>query len=102
MTNQFAFARINSEVALVQIFTAPETVSSALAAIDLKIFRHEFIGIFRFSHCDSLYPADIMVLQQIDEASIRYEGDSGIVFVARDVMTQLRKMTLPRWPSECS
>jgi len=93
-SSQFAFARINGEVVLVQIFTWPETVSSALAAVDPKIFRHEFITIFRFSHCDSLHPTDVVVLEQIDDASTRYEEDSGTVFLARDVMERLQKITL--------
>lgn len=73
--------------------------------MDVKIFRHEFITMFRYSHCDTIHPADICILEPIDEELTRYEEDNGTVFLARDLMERLRKMTdsrpqLSRW-SRC-
>jgi hypothetical protein len=58
----------------------------------VKIFRHEFISIFRFSHCDTVHPADINILEQIDNQLTRYEEENGTVFLAREIMERLRKM----------
>jgi hypothetical protein len=61
--------------------------------VDVKIFRHEFITMFRYSHCDTVHPADIRILEPIDDALTRYEEENGVVFLAKDLMESLRKMT---------
>ena len=66
---------------------------------DVKVFRHEFITIFRYSHSATVHPADIHVLYPIDGRSTLYEEDKGTVFLARDTMAQLQKLTaLSRGP----
>lgn len=67
---------------------------------DVKVFRHEFITIFRYSHSATVHPADIHVLYPIDDRCTLYEEDKGTVFLARDVMAQLQKLTaLSRGPA---
>ncbi|KAF8156874.1 hypothetical protein B0H34DRAFT_658346 [Crassisporium funariophilum] len=90
----FAFARIKGEVCLVQVSYA--TPASALTALDVKIFRHEFITIFRFLEAKSFHPADICIVEPIDERLTRYEEENETVFLARDLMDRMRKMTDPR------
>ncbi|KZT00639.1 uncharacterized protein LAESUDRAFT_732052 [Laetiporus sulphureus 93-53] len=92
---QFAFARIKGGVYLVQVpEPAQGDVSSALVASDVHIFRHEFITQFRFSHSTSLHPADLHILEPIDEQHTLYEEEKGVVFLARDLMARLQKLTL--------
>lgn len=68
-------------------------MSSALVPSDVHIFRHEFITQFRFSHSAALHPADLHILEPIDEAHTLYEEDKGIVFLARELMARLQKLT---------
>jgi hypothetical protein len=91
----FAFARIKGDVCLVQASYA--TPASALTAVDVKVFRHEFISIFRFSEFRTLHPSDICILEPIDDRLTRYEEDNETVFLARNVMERMRKLTDPRW-----
>ncbi|PPQ72500.1 hypothetical protein CVT26_003590 [Gymnopilus dilepis] len=91
----FAFARIQGEVFLVQASYA--TPVSALTAVDVKVFRHEFISIFRFSEYRTLHPSDICILEPIDHHLTRYEEENETVFLARNVMERMRKLTDPRW-----
>ncbi|KAF8970412.1 hypothetical protein BDZ97DRAFT_1754003 [Flammula alnicola] len=90
----FAFARIKGDVCLVQASYA--TPVSALTTVDVKIFKHEFISIFRFSEYRTLHPSDICILEPIDEQLTRYEEENETVFLARDVMERMRKLTDPR------
>lgn len=69
------------------------SMSSALVPSDVHIFRHEFITQFRFSHSAALHPADLHILEPIDEAHTLYEEDKGIVFLARELMARLQKLT---------
>jgi hypothetical protein len=68
-------------------------MSSALMARDVKVFRHEFSTIFRYSHAAAVHPADVHVLSVIDDRCTLYEEDKGTVFLARDVIAQLQKLT---------
>lgn len=108
---KFAFARVKGDVCLVQgmslshsrnlkdrgidlesCFTVALTdCTSGLTPIDVNIFRHEFITIFRWSHQTTLHPDDICILEPIDERCIRYEEENGTVFMAKDVMEKLRR-----------
>jgi hypothetical protein len=74
--------------------TGPDSISTAFLPIEIAIFRHEFITIFRFSHNFLLHPSDILILERIDESSTLYEEDSGTVFLAKDVVEHLQNMTL--------
>ncbi|KAF9057203.1 hypothetical protein BJ165DRAFT_1520581 [Panaeolus papilionaceus] len=89
-----AFARINDAFCLVEVSYA--TPASALTAVDVKIFRHEFISIFRYSESKSVHPADISILEKLPEHLTRYEEESGTVFLARELMERMRKLTTPR------
>jgi len=89
----FAFARINDEVYLVQVSCA--TPISALTTVDVKIFRHEFITIFRFSESKTFHPADICIFEPIDNRSTRYEEENETVFLARDLVARMRMMSYP-------
>ncbi|KAH7921573.1 hypothetical protein BV22DRAFT_1038505 [Leucogyrophana mollusca] len=87
----FAFARIKGDVCLVQL-THQRAGDGPSATLDIPIFRHEFISIFRYSHIARVQPADVRVLESLDARGVRYEEDSGTVFLAKDLVARLRKM----------
>jgi hypothetical protein len=72
---------------------AYEGCHSALSAVEAQIYAHEFITIFRYSHPAVLHPSDIRILEWLDEQSVLDEEDKGTVFLARDVMERLRRLT---------
>ena len=76
--------------------STPGSTSSALSTVDATIFAHEFINIFRFSHRAVMHPADIHVIDSIDDDSARYEEENGTVFLSRDVMERFSKLTVRR------
>jgi hypothetical protein len=76
---------------------AHESCHSALSAVEAQIYAHEFITIFRYSHPAVLHPSDIRILEWLDEQSVFDEADKGTVFLARDVMERLRRLTDRRW-----
>ena len=78
---------------------AHEGCHSALSAVEAQIYAHEFITIFRYSHPAVLHPSDIRILEWLDEQSVLDEEDKGTVFLARDVMERLRRLTDRRWSS---
>ncbi|OAX40635.1 hypothetical protein K503DRAFT_714205, partial [Rhizopogon vinicolor AM-OR11-026] len=84
---RFAFARVKGDICLVQFQS--ETSRESLAIL---VFRHEFVSIFRYSHGLRVSPEDIRVLALLDEDRIRYEEESGTVFLAKDLMAQLRRI----------
>jgi hypothetical protein len=92
---KFALAQVHSDVCLVQVCSslAHESCHSALSAIEVQIYAHEFITIFRYSHPAVLHPSDIRILEWLDEQSVLDEEDKGTVFLARDVMERLRRLT---------
>jgi len=97
---QFVFAQINGNICLAQIqLTTPGSTSSALSAVDATIFIHEFINIFRFSYQAIIHPSEIHIIDPIDEQSTRYEEDNGTVFLSKDVMERLRKLTVDARPT---
>ena len=76
---------------------AHESCHSALSAVEAQIYAHEFITIFRYSHPAVLHPSDIRILEWLDEQSVLDEADKGTVFLARDVMERLSRLTDRRW-----
>jgi len=76
--------------------STPGSTASALSTVDATIFAHEFINIFRFSHRTVMHPADIRVIDPIDDDSARYEEENGTVFLSRDVMERFSKLTVRR------
>lgn len=112
--SQFVFARVRGNICLAQCMspyfrgiivlpliillapvqlTTPGSILSALSVTEAAIFVHEFINIFRFSHHAIIHPSEISVIDPIDEQCIRYEEDNGTVFLSKDVMERLRKLT---------
>ncbi|KAH9035970.1 hypothetical protein EDB84DRAFT_1398195 [Lactarius hengduanensis] len=98
---KFALAQVHDDVCLVQgassLSPAPFSCHSALSAVEAQIYAHEFITIFRYSHPAVLHPSDIRILEWLDEQSVLDEADKGTVFLARDVMERLRRLTDRRW-----
>ncbi|KAF5350972.1 hypothetical protein D9756_008252 [Leucocoprinus leucothites] len=91
----FAFANIRGNVNLVQVSSA--TPASALTTVDVKIFRHEFINIFRFTEARTLHPADISILESIDDSMKHYEEDKETVYLAKELVGRVRNLTDPRF-----
>ncbi|KAJ7199218.1 hypothetical protein GGX14DRAFT_468308, partial [Mycena pura] len=107
----FAIARVNGAIRLVQGASAlclfvlrpnvahavsAATPASALTTLDVKIFRHEFIHIFRFLEARTLHPADVHILERIppgDAAAACDDDDT--VFLARNVLARLSRLTAP-------
>jgi len=87
---RFAFARVKGDICLVQLHPVQSETSRESLAI--LVFRHEFVSIFRYSHDLRVSPEDIRVLELLDEDRIRYEEESGTVFLAKDLMAQLRRI----------
>jgi hypothetical protein len=96
---RFAFARVKGDICLVQLH--PIQSESSRESLGVIVFRHEFVSIFRYSHDLRISPEDIRVLELLDEDRIRYEEDNGTVFLAKDLMAQLRRMidasNMVRW-----
>ncbi|KAI0371292.1 hypothetical protein BV20DRAFT_919569, partial [Pilatotrama ljubarskyi] len=92
----FAFAQIKGDVCLVQVPDTPAqgAMSSALMTADVNVFRHEFITLFRYSHSATVHPADMHILEPIEDHCTLYEEEKGTVFLARDVMARLQKLTM--------
>ncbi|KAI0674549.1 hypothetical protein C8Q78DRAFT_1015470 [Trametes maxima] len=92
----FALAQIKGDVCLVQVpdAPAPGTTSSALAAASVAVFRHEFITLFRYSHRATLHPADVRILEPVADAGTLYEEDRGTVFLARDVVARMQRLSM--------
>ncbi len=61
---------------------------------DVHVFRHEFITQFRYSHHATVHPADMHILEPIEEHCTLYEEEKGTVFLARDVMTRMQKLSM--------
>lgn len=75
--------------------TSPQGgMSSALMVADVHVFRHEFITQFRYSHRATVHPADMHILEPIEDHCTLYEEDKGTVFLARDVMTRMQKLSM--------
>ncbi|KAF4580443.1 hypothetical protein EYR40_003159 [Pleurotus pulmonarius] len=93
---QFAFARVNGDVCLVQISLSTPP-SSKVGTTEVKVFRHEFITIFRLSHSMTLSSSDLRILEPIDDEVLKYEEEKETVFLAKELVEQLRRMTDPRF-----
>ncbi|OBZ77767.1 hypothetical protein A0H81_02552 [Grifola frondosa] len=96
----FAFAQIEGDICLVQVpeYAQSGGMSSALMVADVHVYRHEFITQFRYSHKTTVHPADMHILEPIDERCTFYEADKGTVFLARELMARLKALTDARSP----
>jgi hypothetical protein len=113
-TGRFAFARIRGKACLVKGVPSTElhmsialkgssslpvpltpsgAISSALAAVDVIVFQHEFLTIFRYSHCEAVHPSDFHLLEYMDQRFTRCDGENCRVFSEESVVERLRKMT---------
>ena len=61
---------------------------------DVKVFRHEFITIFRYSHSMCVHPADFRIFCTIDEECALHDEEKETVYLAKDVMDQLQKLIM--------
>ncbi|KAK2464645.1 hypothetical protein APHAL10511_003338 [Amanita phalloides] len=86
----FALADVKGEVQLVQLSLS--TPLSALTLVDIKIFKHELATIFRHVQTTTLHPRDVRVIEAIGNNLVRYEEDSGTVFLAREIVDRMRKL----------
>ncbi|KAG5352364.1 hypothetical protein E4T56_gene19296 [Termitomyces sp. T112] len=84
----FAFALIKGDVCLVQV--SHDTPAPALTTVDVKIFRHEFITIFRLLETKTLHPSNIFIIEPINEFHILYEEENETVFLARELVGRLQ------------
>ena len=60
--------------------------------VDVKIFQHEFITIYHHILTCSLSPADLSILEPIDNDNMRYEEESGRVYLAKEIMQRLSRL----------
>ncbi|KAJ7871548.1 hypothetical protein B0H13DRAFT_2349839 [Mycena leptocephala] len=92
---QFAIACIGGAIWLVQVsLSTPASAfesapNLAAAGVDLKVFRHEFIHIFRYLENWVLRPVDVHIIQRVDDRHRVYEEENETVFLAREVMEQM-------------
>lgn len=89
----FAFARVQGEICLVQISRPPVPKMPAPATIDLAVFRHELVSIFRHSHRVRIPARDVRVLEPLEPGWVHHEPESGTVFLAKDLALRLRRMS---------
>ncbi|KAH9477471.1 hypothetical protein JR316_0009687 [Psilocybe cubensis] len=83
----FAFARINgSDVHLVQA----SSFKSPIAPVDVKVFKHEFIYIFRLAKSCTVHPAEISFLETIDDRHALYEEEGEKVYLTREMMQKMQ------------
>ncbi|KAF9788354.1 hypothetical protein BJ322DRAFT_625943 [Thelephora terrestris] len=95
--SHFALAQINGDICLAQLPpSVPGSAASALSAVDVNVFVHEFINIFRFSHRTVLHPADIHVIDSIGDNWVRCEEENERVFLSKDVMERFSKLMVYR------
>lgn len=86
----FAFAQIKGEICLVQL--PNPLVPSPFIVCDVRIFRHELITIFRYSHSTSLHPSDIQIIELLDERTTLYEEDKETVFLSREAVSRMQRL----------
>lgn len=66
--------------------------AGALLAASVRVFRHEFLTIFRFSHRARVHPADLRVLERLDGAVA--DADADTVFLARGAMERMQRLVV--------
>ncbi|KAF7323527.1 hypothetical protein MKEN_00572400 [Mycena kentingensis (nom. inval.)] len=94
----FAIARVNGVVHLVQLSVPATPVApSALTTLNVKIFRHEFIHIFRFLEARTLHPGELHVIETVPPRAVCVDGDEedGEVALARDVLARMSRLSAP-------
>ncbi|KAI5827360.1 hypothetical protein K523DRAFT_322193 [Schizophyllum commune Tattone D] len=87
----FAFATIKDAVHLVQV--CPDTPLTGMTAVDVKVFRHDCVSVFRFAGTLAVHPADLRILEVLADEGTLYEEHTGTVFLAKENIERLRKMS---------
>ncbi|KAG6379674.1 hypothetical protein JVT61DRAFT_10195 [Boletus reticuloceps] len=88
----FAFAKLQRDVCLVQLVGQSSIDPSGTPLLDIHVFRHEFVSMFRYSYSARVHPLELRVLEPLDDHAVRYEPDNGSVFLAKDLMAHLRRI----------
>ncbi|KAN0085875.1 hypothetical protein V8E55_007009 [Tylopilus felleus] len=88
----FAFAKLQRDVCLVQLVGQTTVDPSGTPLLDIHVFRHEFVSIFRYSYSTRVHPLELKVLESLDDHAVRYEPDNGTVFLAKDLMAHLKRI----------
>ncbi|TRM60461.1 hypothetical protein BD626DRAFT_384807, partial [Schizophyllum amplum] len=86
----FAFATIKDAVHLVQV--CPDTPLTGLTVVDVKVFRHDCVSVFRLAGTIAVHPADLRILEVLADEGTLYEEHSGTVFLAKEHLERLRHM----------
>lgn len=63
-----------------------------MTPLDVKIFRHDFVTMFRFSEAKTIHPNDIHIIASVGDTQKRYEEETGTVFVTRDLVQAMSRM----------
>ena len=88
----FCRHRHNNKFVVPPNIVCPDTLSSPLTPSDVKVFRHEFITIFRYSHSLSVHPSDLRLLCTIDEQSALHDEEKETVWLTKEVMERLQRL----------
>ncbi|KAJ7855549.1 hypothetical protein B0H13DRAFT_2357767 [Mycena leptocephala] len=92
---QFAIALVDGAIWLslpTPAFTIESAPNLTSAGVDVKVFRHEFIHIFRYLEHRVIRPVDVRIIQRIDDRHRVYEEENETVFLAREVMERMSKL----------
>lgn len=107
----FAFAQIGEEIVLVQrmyhtsvcivtfVFTDNPPTSlvsqpfSSLLVSDIRVFRHEFLTIYRYSHSASVHPSDIHVLKRLDDLCPADEDTPETITLPREIVSRFEGLS---------
>jgi hypothetical protein len=65
-----------------------------MTLIDIKMFKHELATIFRHVQSTTMHPRDVRVIERIGDELVRYEEDRGTVFLAKEIVERLRKLSM--------
>jgi hypothetical protein len=65
-----------------------------MTLVDIKMFKHELATIFRHVQTTTMHPRDVRVIERIGDELVRYEEDRGTVFLAKDIVERLRKLSM--------
>jgi hypothetical protein len=78
-------------------FCIPSQPFTALSptAADVRVYTHEFAGIFRFSHDTIIELGQLAVLEKVDPRSTMPDDEQGVIFVAREIMARVAQKTMP-------
>ncbi|KAK7684985.1 hypothetical protein QCA50_011820 [Cerrena zonata] len=85
----FAFAQIGDEIALVQL----SQPFSSLLVSDIRVYRHEFLTIYRYSHNATVHPSDIHVLKRLDDLCTIGEDIPETITLPREIVSRFEGLS---------